>query len=194
MGQGIHIKMKQIIAHCLGVELSKIVIAANSTAVLANSFFTGGSWGTDENGKALQIACNQLLERLKPIKDSLLQSGLKNPSLAEIAEKALAEGVNLSSQAHYQSEFVEKNDYSYFSYGAAVSEVELDVLTGDTRTLRTDILFDCGKSINPAVDIGQVEGGFIQGLGWLTSEQVRYLRNGKLLSSGSSSFCFLQII
>ncbi|XP_056445092.1 aldehyde oxidase 6 isoform X3 [Gadus chalcogrammus] len=190
MGQGIHTKMQQVVSRELGVPSSKVYVSETSTASVPNSCPSAASFGTDANGMAVRDACQKLYKRLEPIRT-------KNPkgSWDSWTRAAFLEKISLSATGFFRGpdcymdwEKMEGQPYSYFTYGACYSEVELDCLTGDYRTLRTDIVVDVGQSINPSIDIGQVEGAFLQGLGLYTLEQLSFSPGGLLYSRGPSQY------
>jgi xanthine dehydrogenase large subunit len=151
---------------------------------------TAASSGTDINGEAARAACRVLNDRLAPFRE-------KNPgaSFAQLAREAYLARVSLSATGYWRTPelFFDRekwrgDPFYYFAYGAAVSEVVIDTLTGESRLLRADLLHDCGRSLNPAIDRGQVEGGFIQGMGWLTMEELVWNADGALLTHAPSTY------
>jgi xanthine dehydrogenase/oxidase len=194
MGQGLHTKMCQIAAAELGVPLDKVFIAETATDKCANTHPTAASVGADLNGFAVQDACKQITARLEKFR-------LKDPTMSfkDIAMAAWLDRVDLSAHGFYKTPDLgfdfntgEGRAFHYHAYGVAACEVELDVLSGDFQTLRADILHDVGDSLNPAIDIGQVEGAFVQGLGLFTLEEMVWLKNGQLFTRGPSTYkvCF----
>ncbi|XP_078254947.1 xanthine dehydrogenase/oxidase-like [Rhinoraja longicauda] len=190
MGQGLHTKMVQVASKVLGIPISRIHICETSTNTVPNTSPTAASVSSDMNGMAIKIACQTLLERLEPFKSA-------NPTgtWEQWVSSAYMERVGLSATGFYRTPDLNYNwnenrgrPYSYFSYGVASSEVEVDCLTGDHKNLRTDIVMDVGLSLNPAVDIGQVEGAFAQGLGLFTLEELRYSPDGVLYTRGPGSY------
>ncbi len=190
MGQGLMIKVAQIVAAELGVELERVQISATSTGKVPNTSPTAASSGTDINGEAARAACKVLKERLAPFRE-------KSPdaSFAQIVREAYLARVPLSAtgywrtpEIHFDRARFTGEPFYYFAYGAAVSEVVVDTLTGESRLLRADLLHDVGRSVNPAIDRGQVEGGFIQGMGWLTMEEVVWDARGALLTHAPSTY------
>ncbi|XP_020627784.1 xanthine dehydrogenase/oxidase-like isoform X2 [Orbicella faveolata] len=190
MGQGLHTKMVQVAARSFGIPLSKIHISETSTNTVANTSPTAASASSDLNGMAVKIACEQILERLKPYQ-------MENPkgTWEDWVRSAYFDRVNLSANGFYRTPDLgydwKTNTgrvFNYFCFGAACSEVEVDCLTGDHQVLRTDIVMDVGTSLNPAIDIGQVEGGFVQGLGLFTLEEVRYSQSGSLWTMGPGAY------
>lgn len=190
MGQGLHTKMIQIAARIFGIPVCKIHISETSTNTVANTSPTAASASSDLNGMAVKIACEQVMERLKPYK-------MENPKgeWEEWVRSAYFDRVNLSANGFYKTPDLgydwKTNTgrvFNYFCFGAACSEVEIDCLTGDHQVLRTDIVMDVGISLNPAIDIGQVEGGFVQGMGMFTLEEVRYSQTGSLWTQGPGAY------
>ncbi|XP_051880287.1 xanthine dehydrogenase/oxidase-like [Pristis pectinata] len=184
MGQGLHTKMVQVASKALGIPVSRIHISETSTATVPNTSPTAASVSSDLNGMAIKNACQTLLERLEPFKAA-------NPTGAweQWVSAAYMERVSLSAAGFYRTPDLDKErPFSYFSYGVACSEVEIDCLTGDHKNLRTDIVMDVGLSLNPALDIGQVEGAFAQGLGLFTLEELRYSPDGVLYTRGPGTY------
>ncbi|XP_013162269.1 PREDICTED: indole-3-acetaldehyde oxidase-like [Papilio xuthus] len=165
MGQGINTKAAQVCAYFLKIPLNLIKIKPNNTMIACNGFITGGSLASMFTALGVERACKQLLERLQPIREQL-----GNPTWQELIVAAHDQNVNL--QAHG---FVSRKDIQdYNIYGVAVTEVEVDILTGQSEVIRVDLLEDAGISVNQEVDVGQVEGAFVMGLGYWTSEQLVY--------------------
>lgn len=190
MGQGLHTKMVQIASRSFGIPVSKIHITETSTSTVANTSATAASASSDLNGMAVKIACEQILQRLKPYQK-------ENPkgSWEDWVRSAYFDRVNLSANGFYKTPDIGYNwktntgrVFNYFCFGAACSEVEIDCLTGDHQVLRTDIVMDVGNSLNPAIDIGQVEGAFVQGLGMFTIEEVRYSQTGAPWTTGPGAY------
>ncbi|XP_076810087.1 xanthine dehydrogenase/oxidase-like [Clavelina lepadiformis] len=195
MGQGLHTKMIQIASRCLGVPHSRIHLSETSTSTVPNTSPTAGSVSSDINGMAVQNACEIIKERLQPLQ-------AKHPNLTwnKIIENAYFERISLSATGFYSTPdiFSDWNmetgkvgiskPFSYFTYGAAVSEVEVDCLTGDHIVLRTDIVMDLGRSLNPGIDIGQIEGAFTQGYGMMTLEEPLYSPKGEMLTRGPGTY------
>ncbi len=195
MGQGLHTKIQQIAAESLGVELDFVRIMPTRTDKVPNTSATAASAGTDLNGAAVKDACEQLKARLAPVAARLLEKNGSAASFPEIVEAAYRERIPLFAQGHYRTPGLsydprtgQGTPFHYFAYGAAVSEVEVDGFTGEYRYLRTDILEDVGDSVSPVVDMGQVEGGFVQGLGWLTLEELVWNADGRLATDGASTY------
>jgi xanthine dehydrogenase large subunit len=209
MGQGLHTKIGQIVAHEFGLPLSMIEVTSTRTDKVPNTSPTAASSGTDINGKAVQNACLTLKQRLVEFyaeqvdadpaaaKFSDKQLSIENHSIdfVELVQAAYINRISLSSTGFYKTPKIHYNrdtgngrPFFYFSYGASVSEVALDTLTGEYKVTRVDILHDAGNSLNPAIDIGQIEGGFIQGMGWLTSEELKWDGDGRLLSNNPATY------
>ena len=209
MGQGLNTKVAQIVAEVLQVDISRIQITATNTDKVPNTSPTAASSGADLNGKAAQNAAETLKQRLV---DFLVREYKVTPedvefrnsqvrvrdlflSFEEVIQKAYFGQVSLSSTGFYRTPkiFYDRDKaagrpFYYFAYGAACSEVIVDTLTGEYKMLRTDILHDVGASLNPALDIGQVEGAFVQGMGWLTMEELVWNGKGKLMTNGPASY------
>jgi xanthine dehydrogenase/oxidase len=190
IGQGINTKMCQIAATELGVPLEKVHIVDASTDKCANTHPTAASVGADLNGMAVQDACQQINKRLEALRQA-------NPgkSLGDLAMVAWLNRIDLSAHGYYKTPDIgynfdtqEGKAFHYFAYGMSVSEVEVDVLTGEFTILRTDILHDVGDSLNPSLDVGQIEGAFIQGMGLFTLEEMVWMKNGQLFTRGPSTY------
>eukprot|EP00475_Leptophrys_vorax_P030213 TRINITY_DN4510_c0_g1_i3.p1 TRINITY_DN4510_c0_g1~~TRINITY_DN4510_c0_g1_i3.p1 ORF type:complete len:720 (-),score=209.85 TRINITY_DN4510_c0_g1_i3:77-2236(-) len=177
VGQGIYTKVAQAVAYSLGVDLSTISVGSVSTEKLPNFGITGGSGTSETCVRAALIACAELKAGLEPYVSA-------GSSWVDSLQAANNAGVNLSATGIYEpnnSQYA----FDYFVYAAALAEVEIDVLTGEIQVLEVDISYDCGQSLNPAVDIGQIEGGFIQGLGFALTEERVLAPDGKNLSAGT---------
>ncbi|MEW6982091.1 xanthine dehydrogenase molybdopterin binding subunit [Colwelliaceae bacterium 6471] len=213
MGQGLFTKVAQIVAEEFQVSVDTIEVSATRTDKVPNTSPTAASSGTDLNGKAAQAAAKILKERLVNFasetyqvatdtivfKDNQVVMGEGENavivSFAELVQQAYMGRVSLSSTGYYKTpkihfdrEKAKGRPFFYYSTGAAVSEVLIDTLTGEYKLLRTDILHDVGHSLNPAIDIGQIEGGFIQGMGWLTTEELVWNEQGRLLSNNPATY------
>jgi len=210
MGQGLNTKVAQVVAHELGVSFESVRVTATDTQKVANTSATAASTGADLNGKAAQDAARQIRERLatciashhggKPedvrfANDKVEVNARTLPFSAVVAQGYLdrvqlwSDGFYATPGLSWDKEKMFGRPFYYFAYGAAVSEVVVDTLTGEWKLLRADILHDAGKSLNPAVDIGQVEGAFIQGMGWLTMEElVWHPTSGKLTTHAPSTY------
>lgn len=190
MGQGLHTKMVQVCSRALGVPISKIHICETSSHTVANTSPTAASASSDLNGAAVIQACKDLIQRLQPYKD-------RDPegSWESWVKAAYFDRVNLSANGFYRTPDLgydfETNSgraFNYFSYGVCCSEVEVDCLTGAHKNLRSTIVMDVGHSLNPALDVGQVEGAFVQGVGLFTLEQLLYSPDGVLLTRGPGAY------
>ncbi|XP_040888151.1 aldehyde oxidase 6 [Toxotes jaculatrix] len=190
MGQGIHTKMQQVASRELHIQPSKIYISETSTSTVPNTCPSAASFGTDANGMAVKNACQILYQRLEPIRQ-------KNPkgSWESWVQAAFFEKISLSATGFYRGpdlymdwDKMEGQPYAYFTFGACFCEVELDCLTGDYQAVRTDIVVDIGRSVNPSVDIGQIEGAFMQGLGLYTLEELKFSPSGLLYTRGPSQY------
>ncbi|CAH0581385.1 unnamed protein product [Chrysodeixis includens] len=190
MGQGLHTKMIQVASRALGVDVSKIHISETSTDKVPNTSATAASAGSDLNGMAVLQACETLSKRLQPFKE-------KNPTgkWEDWVLSAWIDRVSLSATGFYATPGIGYNfnentgiPFNYFTFGAACTEVEIDCLSGDHLVVRSDIVMDLGESLNPAIDIGQIEGGFMQGYGLFTIEELIYSPNGALLSRGPGAY------
>jgi xanthine dehydrogenase/oxidase len=183
MGQGLHTKMTQIAAQALQVPLDNVFISETATNTVANASSTAASASSDLNGYAIFNACKQLNERLAPYREKLGPEA----TMKELASAAYFDRVNLSAQGFYKTPEIgytwgenKGKMFFYFTQGVAASEVEIDVLTGTWTCIRADIKMDVGNSINPAIDYGQIQGAFMQGLGLFTMEESLWLRNGAM--------------
>lgn len=191
MGQGLHTKMIQVASRVLEIPYTRIHISETSTNTVPNTSPTAASASSDLNGGAVQNACEIIMERLAPYKKSN-----PNGSWDDWVKSAYFDRVSLSATGFFKTPNIttfnfEKNEgrpFDYYSYGAAATEVELDCLTGDHKVLRTDIVMDVGDSLNPAIDIGQIEGAFVQGQGLFTLEELRYSPQGVLLTRGPGAY------
>ncbi len=209
MGQGLHTKVLQIVADELGVPFHRVRISATDTSKVPNASATAASSGTDLNGRAAQFAARQIRERLaefvaqkqgcRPEQVIFAHGQVSGPDAAipweQLVDDAYKSRVQLWSDGfyatpkiHYDKHTLTGRPFYYFSYGAACTEVAIDTLTGENRVLRVDILHDVGTSINPAIDIGQIEGGFVQGMGWLTTEQLVWNDKGLLATHAPSTY------
>lgn len=191
MGQGLHTKMVQVCAHTLDIPLEKVHLSETSTATVPNTSPTAASASSDLNGMAVLNACETLKKRLEPYRTKM-----KGSSWEEIIRAAYMDRVNLSANGFYQTPDLSYDWgtnsgrlFNYWTYGAACTEVEIDVLTGDHVVLRSDIVMDIGKSLNPSIDMGQIEGAFVQGLGWCTIEQpLTSPTTGMMLTRGPGAY------
>lgn len=209
MGQGLFQKVAQVAASRFGVDLSVVKITATDTGKVPNTSATAASSGTDLNGMAVQAACDTIRDRIADhlaeryqttadqirFADGQVHIGEEEISFAQAAASAYENRVSLSSTGYYKTPEIEWDrikgrgrPFFYFAYGAAVTEVVIDTLTGENRILRTDILHDAGASLNPALDIGQIEGGYVQGAGWLTTEELVWDAKGTLKTHAPSTY------
>lgn len=192
MGQGLHTKMVMIAAEALGVPVENVHISETATNTVANTSSTAASASSDLNGYAVLHACEQINERLQPYREKLGQDA----PLSKLASAAYFDRVNLSANGFYKTPDIgyvwgenKGQMFFYFTQGVAASEVEIDTLTGDFTALRTDLKMDVGRSINPAIDYGQVEGAFIQGQGLFTIEESLWTRhNGQIFTRGPGAY------
>ncbi|CAG8438485.1 13497_t:CDS:10 [Dentiscutata heterogama] len=175
IGQGLNTKMLQIASEALDVPLNTVHLMESATNIVINASPTAGSTGSDLNGFAVHNACKILVERLKPYREKM-----PDKSFQEIVSAAYHDRVNLSANGFYKTPDLGENIFPYFTTGAAYTEVEIDTLTGDHTILRTDLCMDIGRSLNYAIDVGQIEGAFIQGIGWCTNEETLHFPNGSL--------------
>jgi xanthine dehydrogenase large subunit len=209
MGQGLFIKIAQVVAGVFGVPVERVRITATSTGEVPNTAPTAASTGTDLNGWAAQIAASTIRTRMAELaaaewgvrteevrfEEEEVFAGNHRMRFGELAHRCVQARVSLSSTGfyktpdiHWDPAAIRGEPYFYFSYGAAVAEVELDMLTGEHRLLRADLVQDAGQSLNPAVDRGQIEGAFVQGLGYLTCEELWWDEQGRLRTLGPSTY------
>ncbi len=209
MGQGLNTKMAQVCADGLGITVDKVRITATDSQKVPNASATSASSGADINGAAIMNATAQMRERLKPVAarmlgcnadevtfaNNQLHGGGKSVNWSDVTKQAWLDRVGLSVTGFYMTPEI-KYDFTtlngrafyYYCYGAAVSEVEIDTRTGEWWLKGVDIVHDVGRSINPAIDKGQIEGAYIQGMGWLTMEECIWDKKGKLLTHGPSTY------
>ena len=209
MGQGLFVKVAQVVADEFGITIDRIRINASDTSKVPNASATAASSGSDMNGKAAQLAAAKIRGRLTEFaarhymvaetaidfRNNEVKVGAETLSFEALVQMAWFDRVSMSAtgfyktpKIHYDRETFSGRPFFYFAYGAAVSEVIVDTLTGENRLLRVDIVHDCGDSLNPAVDLGQVEGGFVQGVGWLTSEELCWNEAGELTTHAPSTY------
>ena len=209
MGQGTHTKIAQLVANELGLNFSRVKVSATRTDKVPNTSASAASSTTDLNGAAALNAISKIkmnlsayIKRKYKIKngEGIYENGIvkfkgKSFKFNSLIKEAYLNRVSLSSSGFYATpkiHFDKKNfkgrPFLYFCYGAAVSEVMIDALTGENKIIRTDILHDAGKAINPAIEIGQIEGGFVQGAGWLTMEEVNWKSNGQITTHSPSTY------
>ncbi|KQT14336.1 xanthine dehydrogenase molybdopterin binding subunit [Ramlibacter sp. Leaf400] len=209
MGQGLHTKVMQVVADELGVPFERVRCTPTETGKVPNASATAASSGTDLNGRAAQFAARNVRDNLAAFVAGLDGCGAgavsfragqvispkSTRSFDEVVKAAYANRIQLWSDGfyrtpkiHYDKVTLTGRPFYYFSYGAACSEVAIDTLTGESRLLKVDILHDVGTSLNPAIDLGQIEGGFIQGVGWLTTEQLVWNDKGVLATHAPSTY------
>ncbi|WP_321929927.1 xanthine dehydrogenase molybdopterin binding subunit [Paraburkholderia guartelaensis] len=209
MGQGLNTKVAQVVAGALGLPLARVRVSAADTSKVANTSATAASTGSDLNGKAAEDAALTIRARLAAFaaaqyggaaedvafEDGLVRANGTAIAFGEFVELAYMKRVQLWSdgfyatpKVHWDARTLTGHPFYYFAYGAAVSEVVVDTLTGEWKLVRADVLHDAGQSINPAIDLGQVEGGFIQGMGWLTTEELWWNRDGRLMTHAPSTY------
>ncbi len=209
MGQGLFQKIAQVTAEEFGVGLERVQITATSTDKVPNTSATAASSGTDLNGMAAQIAARKIKKRLTKFasetwkvpedlityRDDRVFIGNESITFGELTKKAYQARVSMSASGYYKTpklhwdrDKAKGRPFFYFAYGAACGEVAIDILSGEMKVRRVDILHDVGRSINPAIDIGQIEGAFVQGMGWLTTEELVYDDKGRLLTHAPSTY------
>lgn len=209
MGQGLFIKVAQVVADAFRVDLDRVKISATNTGKVPNTSATAASSGSDMNAMAALDACNKIKQRLVAFavekyavaQDEIcfeherLRIGDRQRTFPELVMEAYLGRVSLSAtgyyrtpKIHYDRATASGRPFLYFAYGAAVAEVEVDTLTGEHRLRQVDILHDTGRSLNPAIDMGQIEGGFVQGAGWLTSEELWWDPQGALRTHAPSTY------
>jgi xanthine dehydrogenase molybdopterin-binding subunit B len=215
MGQGLHTKMQAVAAHELGVTREAVRVMTTATDKVPNTSATAASSGSDLNGAAVREACSAIRERLRPLAAGLLGVAQSSPEAAAIdfvggvvrapsgaetsfeavVKAAWAQRVSLSATGYYATPGIaydraagKGKPFHYYAYGAAVCEVEVHALTGEHRLLKVDVLHDVGNPLVPTIDRGQIEGGFVQGMGWLTCEEVLWDSQGRLLTHGPSTY------
>ena len=209
MGQGLNLKVAQVVAEEFGIDISHVQITATSTEKVPNTAPTAASSGSDLNGMASKKAAEKIKKRMIKVAARLYQTdeksirllngevdlGDRKISFAELANRCFVERVQLSDTGYYATpkltwdrDTVSGDAFLYYAYGASCSEVTIDTLTGEMKIDRVDILHDVGSSINPAIDIGQIEGGFVQGMGWLTTEELIYDKEGRLRTHAPSTY------
>jgi xanthine dehydrogenase large subunit len=209
MGQGLYTKVLQVVANAFGLPLACVRASTTDTAKVPNTSATAASSGSDLNGKAAEVAALTIRARMAELagvelavpaaevrfEDGEARGGGRAIAFAALARKAHEKRASLSSTGYYRTPKIywdratlTGRPFFYFAYGAAVSEVALDTRTGENRLLRVDILHDAGHSLNPAIDMGQVEGGFLQGMGWLTSEELCWNAEGHITTHAPSTY------
>jgi xanthine dehydrogenase large subunit len=209
MGQGLNTKVAQVVAEALQIDVRHVKITATSTGKVPNTSATAASSGSDLNGMAAQAAAMTIRERLArfaaekysvPLDQiaflpGRVQVGNQEVGFADLVKQAYVARVHLSATGFYRTPTIhwdrasgKGHPFYYFAYGAAISEVAIDLLTGEYRVERVDILHEAGNSLNPAIDRGQIEGGFIQGMGWLTTEELWWDADGRLRTHAPSTY------
>ncbi len=209
MGQGLFQKIAQVAAARFGLPVEMVKITATDTGKVPNTSATAASSGSDLNGMAARIACDTIRDRMSQhlaeryqvdrakvvFEDGMVRIGSEAITFAQAATSAYESRISLSATGFYKTPDIEWDrikgrgrPFYYFAYGAAVTEVVIDTLTGENRILRADILHDAGASLNPALDIGQIEGGYVQGAGWLTTEELVWDKMGRLKTHAPSTY------
>jgi len=209
MGQGLYVKVAQVVADEFGISIERVRTTAADTSKVPNASATAASSGSDMNGRAAQKAAAKIRKRITAFaarhygvseaeidfRDDVAHIAERIMDFPELVQLAWANRVSLSATGYYRTPKINYDrttftgrPFYYYAYGAAVTEVVVDTLTGENRVLRVDILHDCGDSLNPAVDLGQVEGGYIQGVGWLTSEELWWNDKGDLGTHAPSTY------
>ncbi len=209
MGQGLYTKVAQVVAEVFAIGLDEVKVTATTTGKVPNTSATAASSGSDLNGAAAYRAAQEIKSRMLDIaalefsceasniefSQGVIRHGAKSMTFAELAKLCWMKRVSLSAtgfyatpKIHWDSANLKGRPFFYFTYGAAVAEVVIDTLTGENRCLRADIVQDCGKSLNPNIDLGQVEGAFVQGMGWLTCEELWWDKEGRLRTVGPSTY------
>ena len=209
MGQGLFTKVAQVVSSVFQVDIDHVKISATRTDKVPNTTPTAASAGSDLNGMAAFNAATEIRERMAGVvaehfdvpaddiefRQNRVYAGNESLSFAEAAQKTWSERVSLSATGYYKtpdihwdSETMTGSPFYYFTFGASVSEVVIDTLTGESRVLTTDVLQDVGSSLNPSIDLGQIEGAFVQGMGWVTSEELVWDSSGRLMTHGPSTY------
>jgi xanthine dehydrogenase large subunit len=209
MGQGLFTKVAQVVAEEFGIDVERVRASASDTSRIPNASATSASSGSDINGKAAQAAARKVRDRLSEFAAThfgvtpqevvfganQVTAGRHSLPFAEMVRLAYMARVQLWDSGFYSTpkigydrQALKGRPYLYYAYGVAVSEAAVDTLTGESKLLRVDILHDAGKSLNPAIDLGQVEGGFVQGLGWLTTEELCRDERGRLMTHSPSTY------
>ncbi|PZU91758.1 MAG: xanthine dehydrogenase molybdopterin binding subunit [Chelatococcus sp.] len=209
MGQGLYIKVAQVVAQAFGIGLDQVKITATTTGKVPNTSATAASSGSDLNGMAALDACEAIKARLTEFaarhwqvqpeeiafRQGAVKVGAREIAFRELVQAAYMARVQLSAtgfyatpRIHWDRKAGRGHPFYYFAYGAAAAEVAIDTLTGEYRVERVDILHDCGTSLNPAIDKGQIEGGFVQGMGWLTTEELVWDAKGRLRTHAPSTY------
>ena len=209
MGQGLYVKIAQVVSEAFQIDLDRIRVSPASTDKVPNTSATAASSGSDLNGMAALDAANRIKERMTGVAaehfgvapgeihfaGNRIYAGNRSLAFEELAKMSWAERVSLSATGFYRTPDIhwdpvamQGRPFFYYAYGACIAEVAIDTLTGENRVLRADILEDCGSSLNPAIDLGQIEGGFVQGMGWVTMEELWWDGEGRLRTHGPSTY------
>ncbi len=209
MGQGLLVKVAQVVSEVFSIDLDAVKVSATTTDKVPNTSATAASSGSDLNGMAAFEAAKTIRARMSEVaaghfgtvaenvvfRDNLVRAGNETMGFDELAQRCWEERVSLSAtgfyrtpKIHFDAKTLKGRPFFYFTYGAAVSEVVIDTLTGESRVLRSDLLQDCGQSLNEAIDLGQIEGAFVQGMGWLTCEELWWDEAGRLRTHGPSTY------
>ncbi len=209
MGQGLYTKVAQVVAEVFGIPLEDVKISTTTTDKVPNTSATAASAGSDLNGAAAFNAASEIKARMMKVaaeflevqeseisfRQGMVSAAKQSLSFGELAKKCWVNRVSLSAagfyatpKIHWDTKTLKGRPFFYFTYGAAVAEMVIDTLTGETRCLRADIVQDCGKPLNPTLDLGQIEGAFVQGMGWLTCEELWWDEKGKLRTVGPSTY------
>ncbi len=209
MGQGLNTKVAQVTADAFGIPLDRVRITATNTSKVPNTSATAASSGSDLNGMAALAACDEIKQRMVAhllattnaapesvvFSDGRVNHAGGSLSFAALAKSCYESRVQLSAagfystpKIHWDRQKAEGRPFLYFAYGAACAEVTIDTMTGEMKVDRVDILHDCGRSLNPAIDIGQIEGAFVQGMGWLTTEELVWDDKGRLSTHAPSTY------
>ena len=209
MGQGLFTKVAQVVSSVFQIDIDHVKISATRTDKVPNTGPTAASAGSDLNGMAAFNAADEIRQRMAGVvaghfgvpedeiefRQNRVYAGNESLSFAQAAEKTWLERVSLSATGYYKTpdihwdaETMTGSPFYYFTFGASVSEVVIDTLTGESRVLTTDILQDVGSSLNPSIDLGQIEGAFVQGMGWVTSEELVWDPKGRLMTHGPSTY------
>ena len=209
MGQGLFVKVAQVVAEAFQIDIEHIRMSATTTGKVPNTSPTAASSGSDLNGMAALNAAEQIRERMADVAAdhfgvpkteitfaaNRIFAGNRSISFPELAAMSWEKRVSLSATGFYRTPKIhwdfatsQGRPFYYFAYGIAASEVAIDTLTGETRVLRSELLQDCGQSLNPAIDLGQIEGAFVQGMGWLTCEELWWDEKGRLRTHGPSTY------
>jgi xanthine dehydrogenase large subunit len=195
MGQGVNTKIRQLVADEFGIDVDTVILMPTSTEKNNNTSATAASSGADLNGSAAVDACRKIRARMEKVAREAHGSAYSDVPFATLVKSCHFERVSLGDKGFYATQNLDWNvdtgcgtPFLYFTNGCAVSEVEIDRFTGAMQVLRSDLLMDIGKPINPGIDRGQITGAFVQGLGWLTNEELRYAPDGELLSHSPTTY------